>query len=175
MINFKWENHNFYTIKDLLDERDVIQIKKDVVRECLDNYIEGYPKFQSYPDLHTKYKTTSWKNLINKVTENVNKIKQCKLIKCWANYINDESELKNPYASPVYGNFDGFPPILIQVGSREVLLDDSKKIEERAKSSGCDVTLEIWDDMVHVFHGYAPFLPEANEAIDKIGLFISDK
>ena len=34
---------------------------------------------------------------------------------------------------------------------------------------------EIWDDMVHVFHGYAPFLPEANEAIDKIGLFISDK
>ena len=90
-------------------------------------------------------------------------------------YINDESELKNPYASPVYGNFDGFPPILIQVGSREVLLDDSKKIEEKAKSSGCDVTLEIWDDMVHVFHGYAPFLPEANEAIDKIGLFISDK
>ena len=49
MINFKWENHNFYTIKDLLDEKDVIQIKKDVVRECLDNYIEGYPKFQSYP------------------------------------------------------------------------------------------------------------------------------
>ena len=90
-------------------------------------------------------------------------------------YINDESELKNPYASPVYGNFDGFPPILIQVGSREVLLDDSKKIEERAKSYGCDVTLEICDDMVHVFHGYAPFLPEANEAIDKIGLFISDK
>jgi hypothetical protein len=92
MINFKWENHNFYTIKDLLDERDVIQIKKDVVRECLDNYIEGYPKFQSYPDLHTKYKTTSWKNLISKVTENVNKIKQCKLIKCWANYINDKSD-----------------------------------------------------------------------------------
>lgn len=90
-------------------------------------------------------------------------------------YINDETELKNPYASPVYGDFHGFPPILIQVGSREVLLDDSKKIEEKAKSCGCDVALEIWDDMVHVFHGYAPFLPEANEAIDKIGLFISDK
>ena len=90
-------------------------------------------------------------------------------------YINDESEVENPYASPVYGNFEGFPPILIQVGSREVLLDDSKKIEEKAKSFGCDVTLEIWHDMVHVFHGYAPFLPEANEAIDKISLFISDK
>lgn len=90
-------------------------------------------------------------------------------------YINDESEVENPYASPVYGNFEGFPSILIHVGSREVLLDDSKKIEEKAKSFGCDVTLEIWHDMVHVFHGYAPFLPEANEAIDKISLFISDK
>ena len=90
-------------------------------------------------------------------------------------YINNESEVNNPYASPIYGNFEGFPPILIQVGSREVLLDDSKKIEEKAKSFGCDVTLEIWDDMVHVFHGYAPFLPEANEAINKISLFISDK
>ena len=90
-------------------------------------------------------------------------------------YIENESDLKNPYASPVYGNYKGFPPLLIQVGGREVLLDDSKKIAESAKSSGCEVKLEVWDDMVHVFHGYAPFLPEANEAFDVIANFISNK
>ena len=90
-------------------------------------------------------------------------------------YIKNESDVKHPYASPVYGDFDGFPPMLIQVGSREVLIDDSKKIAEKAKKSGCNISLEIWDDMVHVFHGYAPFLPEANEALEAIGLFISDK
>ena len=90
-------------------------------------------------------------------------------------YIENESDLKNPYASPVYGNYKGFPPLLIQVGGREVLLDDSKKIAESAKSSGCEVKLEVWDDMVHVFHGYAPFLPEADEAFDVIANFISNK
>jgi|TARA_B100001093_G_C26700606_1_gene958885 acetyl esterase/lipase len=90
-------------------------------------------------------------------------------------YINDELDVKNPYASPVYGDFNGFPPMLIQVGGREVLIDDSKKIAEKAKEAGCNVSLEIWDDMVHVFHGYAPFLPEANEALEVIGKFIADK
>jgi monoterpene epsilon-lactone hydrolase len=90
-------------------------------------------------------------------------------------YIKNESDIKHPYASPVHGDFDGFPPMLIQVGSREVLLGDSKKIAEKAKESGCNISLEIWDDMVHVFHGYAPFLPEANEALEAIGSFISDK
>ena len=90
-------------------------------------------------------------------------------------YINDELDLKNPYASPVYGDFDGFPPMLIHVGGREVLLDDSKKIAEKAKEAGCNVSIKVWDDMVHVFHGYAPFLPEANEALKAIGKFIVDK
>jgi acetyl esterase/lipase len=90
-------------------------------------------------------------------------------------YINDELDIKNPYASPVYGNFDGFPPMLIHVGGREVLIDDSKKIAKKAKEAGCNVSIEVWDDMVHVFHGYAPFLPEANEALRAIGEFIADK
>ena len=65
--------------------------------------------------------------------------------------------------------------MLIQVGGREVLIDDSKKIAKKAKEAGCNVSLEVWDDMVHVFHGYAPFLPEANEALEAIGEFIADK
>ena len=87
----------------------------------------------------------------------------------------DENDRKNPYASPLYGNFTDFPPMLIQVGTREVLLDDSKKIAQKAKSDGCDVELEIWNDMIHIFQGFAPFLPEANKALKKIGSFISDK
>ena len=90
-------------------------------------------------------------------------------------YIENESDLKDPYASPVYGDYDGFPPLLIQVGGREVLLDDSLKVAEKAKKSGCKVKLEVWDDMVHVFQGYAPFLPEANEALEAIAKFISNK
>jgi acetyl esterase/lipase len=90
-------------------------------------------------------------------------------------YIENESDLTNPYASPIYGDYNDFPPLLIQVGGREVLLDDSLKVADSAKASGCEVKLEVWDDMVHVFHGYAPFLPEANEAFDAIAKFISNK
>ncbi len=90
-------------------------------------------------------------------------------------YVPNENERKNPYASPLYGNFKDFPPMLIQVGTREVLLDDSKKLNEKAKSDGCDVEIQIWDDMVHIFQGFAPYLPEANEALESISKFISDK
>jgi len=90
-------------------------------------------------------------------------------------YTPNENDRNNPYASPLYGNFSNFPPMLIQVGTREVLLDDSKKIAQKAKSDGCDVELEIWNDMIHIFQGFAPFLPEANRALKKIGSFMSDK
>ena len=89
-------------------------------------------------------------------------------------YVPNENERKNPYASPLYGDFKDFPPMLIQVGTREVLLDDSKKLNEKAKSDGCDVEIQIWDDMVHIFQVFAPYLPEANEALESISKFISD-
>ena len=50
-----------------------------------------------------------------------------------------------------------------------------KKLLKAQSHLGCEVKLEVWDDMVHVFHGYAPFLPEANEAFDVIANFISNK
>ena len=64
------------------------------------------------------------------------------------------------------------PPLLLQVGDAEVLLDDSTRLAKHASEQGCDVTLEVWDGMPHVFQGFAPFLPEASEAIAKIGKFI---
>ena len=89
-------------------------------------------------------------------------------------YTPEEGDRKNPYASPIYGNFNNFPPMLIQVGTREVLLDDSKKLANKAESAGCNVKLEVWDDMVHIFQGFAPFLPEANDALKSMSKFIDD-
>ena len=61
---------------------------------------------------------------------------------------------------------------VIQVGTAETLLDDSTRIAERARKAGVDVTLEIWDDMIHVFQAFAAMLPEGQQAIDKIGGYL---
>lgn len=87
-------------------------------------------------------------------------------------YLGKDIDPTNPYASPLFGNFKGMPPLLLQVGDSEVLLDDSKRLAMHAGEQGCDVTLDVWYGMPHVFQGFAPFLPEALEAIAKIGKFI---
>jgi len=69
-------------------------------------------------------------------------------------------------------NLEGFPPLLIQVGSSEILLDDSTLLAELAEKAGVDVKLEIWEDMIHVFQAFAAFAPESREAIEKIGEFV---
>jgi monoterpene epsilon-lactone hydrolase len=87
-------------------------------------------------------------------------------------YLGRDTALTNPYASPLFGDYHGMPPILLQVGDAEVLLDDSKRLAKHASDQGCDVTLEVWDGMPHVFQGFAPFLPQALEAIATIGGFV---
>jgi acetyl esterase/lipase len=78
----------------------------------------------------------------------------------------------DPLVSPLYGDFHGLPPMLIQVGDAEVLLDDSTRVAERAKAAGVDVTLEVWDEMIHVFQIFAPMLTEGQQAIDRIGEYV---
>ena len=78
-----------------------------------------------------------------------------------------------PLVSPVYADLHDFPPLLIQVGNNEVLLSDSVRLAERARQAGVDTTLEIWDGLWHVFQAYAPFLPEAQQAIKRVGGFIN--
>jgi epsilon-lactone hydrolase len=87
------------------------------------------------------------------------------------NYVGDQDP-KHPLASPIHADFRGLPPLLIQVGDAEVLLDDSTRVAERAKSAGVKVDLEVWDDMFHVWHAFAKILPEGQQAIDKIGKFV---
>jgi epsilon-lactone hydrolase len=75
----------------------------------------------------------------------------------------------HPYASPLYADLRGLPPLLIQVGDAEVVLDDSTRVAARAREAGVDVTLEVWDEMPHVFHAFAGLLPESDQAIERIG------
>jgi len=80
----------------------------------------------------------------------------------------------HPWASPASADLSGLPPLLIQVGSAEVLLDDSRRLARNAEEADVPVTLEIWDDMIHVFQAFAPVLPEAQQGIDRIGAFLRD-
>ena len=82
---------------------------------------------------------------------------------------------RNPYASPLYGDPAGLPPSLIQVGSDEILLDDAVRMAERMRRAGCAVALEIWPRMPHVWHVFAPMIPEALRAIARIGAFIRQR
>lgn len=86
-------------------------------------------------------------------------------------YLKDVSP-RTPLASPVYANLHGLPPLLIQVGSEEVLLSDSMRLAENARLSGVDVTLDVWEGMQHVWQFAASLVPEARQAIEKIGEFV---
>jgi epsilon-lactone hydrolase len=79
----------------------------------------------------------------------------------------------NPLVSPVYADLGGLPPLLIDVGDAEVLLDDAITLAERATASGVDVTFTVWPEMVHVFQAFpAELLPESDESIAAIATFL---
>ncbi len=91
------------------------------------------------------------------------------LVRC---YLGEGGDPRNPYASPLYGDPKGLPPTLIQVGSDEILLDDSVRMAGRMRQAGCLVEIEIWQRMPHVWHAFAPVIPEARRAIAHIGAFV---
>ncbi|NNG97257.1 alpha/beta hydrolase [Gordonia araii] len=78
----------------------------------------------------------------------------------------------DPAWSPVNHRFDGFPPTLIQVGSREVLADDAHLLAARCREADVDFRLQEWDRAPHVFHAGADILPDAREAFAEIGRFV---
>ena len=82
---------------------------------------------------------------------------------------------KNPLASALFADLRGLPPLLVHVGSAETLLDDSTRLAALAKKAGVDLTLEIWDDMVHVWQAFASILPEGQRSIEETGTFIREK
>lgn len=79
---------------------------------------------------------------------------------------------RTPLAAPLYANLSGLPPLLIQVGTAETLLDDAGRLAERARKAGVSVTYEPWENMIHVWQIFAPMLDEGKQAIERIGEFV---
>ena len=77
---------------------------------------------------------------------------------------------RDPLASPLFGDYTGIPPLLIQVGEHEMLRDDSIRVAAKARADGVEVTLEVWPGMVHVFQ--IRELPESREAIEHLASFM---
>jgi epsilon-lactone hydrolase len=87
-------------------------------------------------------------------------------------YLGERGDPHDPLASPLFGDLSGFPPLLLQVGDRETVLDDSTRFAQRARAAGVAVELEIYENMIHVFQQFPGLLPEARQAIDSIGRFV---
>jgi phosphinothricin tripeptide acetyl hydrolase len=82
------------------------------------------------------------------------------------------ADARAPLASPLFADLTGLPPLLVQVGSEEVLHDDAVGLADRARAAGVPATLQIWPEMVHVWHWFLPWLDEAQAAVDTAGAFI---
>ena len=78
----------------------------------------------------------------------------------------------DPYLSPIFGDYSGFPPMLVQVGSSEILRSDAERVAEAAHKAGVPATLTIYPKMMHVFQAAAYYIPEGKEAVREIGRFI---
>ena len=88
-------------------------------------------------------------------------------------YAGDVSA-EHPQVSPVFADYNGLPPTLIQVGSEEILLSDAIRIAEQAAASGVDVRLDTWQGMWHCFH-FDPTLPEAQKACADVAQFLNTR
>jgi acetyl esterase/lipase len=81
----------------------------------------------------------------------------------------------NPLVSPLFGDLKGFPPVLIQATTPELLFEQCQQFIERAKAVGVDATLQAWDGLFHDWQGFAlGVLPESQEAIDKVGAWVQN-
>ena len=78
-------------------------------------------------------------------------------------------------AAPLYADLAGLPPVLVQVGSAETLLDDATRIAEKLHASGNDVRLSVWPNMPHVFAFFAPVMSEGRDGCQEIGGFIRSR
>lgn len=92
----------------------------------------------------------------------------------YARYYAGDKALTFPLLSPLYADLKGLPPLLIQVGTEEILLDDAVRYADKARAAGVEVTLEVWDEMFHVFQ-MLPFFPETRKAVASIAAFVSQR
>ncbi len=87
-------------------------------------------------------------------------------------YVPPPGDPRHEWASPVHADLAGLPPLLVQTGEADYVKGDSLLLAERARSCGLDVRLEVWPEMPHVWHRFAPAVPEARDALERIGEFL---
>jgi epsilon-lactone hydrolase len=87
-------------------------------------------------------------------------------------YLGESGSAQDPLVSPLFADLHGLPPLMLQVGDRETVLDDSKNFAAKARAAGIEVELEVWDNMIHVFQQFTADLPEALLAMKSIGRFL---
>lgn len=85
-----------------------------------------------------------------------------------------ENDPKTPYISPLYGDYEGLPPMLFQVGGAEMLLSDSARAAKKAREAGCEVQLTIYDEMFHVFQLGMKKMKESRDAWREVEKFLSE-
>jgi len=91
-----------------------------------------------------------------------------------AGYLNG-GDARSPLASPLFAELKGLPPLLIQVGTEEVLHSDAMGLAAKAEAAGVEVSFESWGGMMHVWHVFHPILSEGRDAIARIGTFLSGR
>ena len=87
-------------------------------------------------------------------------------------YVQGRAPLGDPFISPLYGDLEGLPPILMHAGEREVLVDDTLRFAERARAAGVRVAAKVWPGMIHVFEGFCHVLPEGRRSLAEIAAFL---
>ena len=87
----------------------------------------------------------------------------------WAEWFCSGTDLKNPQVSPVHADLSGLPPIYIQAGDAEILIDMIQVFVRKAQEQGARISLEVWKQMNHVFQAYGPLTPQSKEALQRIG------
>ena len=90
----------------------------------------------------------------------------------WAKNYYADTDPTDKFVSPAFGDFTGFPPLLIHVGDEEILLDDSLAVIEKAKAQGVAVEATVFKGYFHVFHGFWGFLSKARKANNEIKAFL---
>lgn len=94
------------------------------------------------------------------------------LLSWMAGMVVGDGNPADPRVSPLFGEYAGLPPVLIQVGEDETLLDDSLRVADKAKAAGVDVTLERWPDVIHVWHALGHAVPESSQGINRVGEYL---
>ena len=92
-----------------------------------------------------------------------------------ATFLGENGDRHDPLANPLHGDLRGLPPVYIQVGGYETLLDDSYALAEALRRAGGQVKLDVYPEMQHVFHFLAGVAPEADEAIGQLAAWVRPK